>query len=188
MKKIISIIIVVLFFVFSILIFWSALSPVTFLNIFRSYSIVDKTIDKLSAINPQIEESALATSSEPVSSQKGQITLGNNTWQVEIVDNDIARVNGLSNRKTLSLDHGMLFVFDSMSKQSFWMKDMIFSIDMIFFDSDWRVVEIESNLSPSSFPKIFGQNVKSQYVLEINAGQAINQGLKLNDRAIFVNK
>ena len=128
------------------------------------------------------------TSSEAVISDAGQIIIGNNSWKVEIASTDTARVSGLSNRKSLYNKHGMLFVFDTMEKNAFWMKDMLIPIDMIFFDSEWKIVLIESDLQPNTFPNTFGSDVKSQYILEINAGEALIYGLKVGDQAFFLNK
>jgi len=65
---------------------------------------------------------------------------------------------------------------------------MLIPIDMIFFDNNWQIVLIESNLQPNSFPQIYGNGVKSQYVLEVNANEAVSHNLKVGDRAIFINK
>jgi len=188
MKKVLSIIIIALLFIISSLIFWVRFSPETFLFSFKKYPTVQKTFmdDMISDIPNEIL--IQSTSSESVLSHKGQIIIGNNVWDVEIAKNDADRVNGLSNRKILYKNTGMLFVFDKMGPLSFWMKDMLFSIDMIFLDSSWRIVLIESNLQPDTFPKTFGSSVESQYVLELNASEASGHDLKVGDQAIFLNK
>jgi uncharacterized membrane protein (UPF0127 family) len=125
---------------------------------------------------------------EPPINKIDQISIGGHIWRVEIADNDQEREQGLSGRANLDKNNGLLFVFDQEEYHSFWMKDMLMPIDMIFLDKDWRIVLIESNLSPASFPKMFGNAVKSQYVLEVNANEAISYNLKVGDRAIFINK
>jgi uncharacterized membrane protein (UPF0127 family) len=127
-------------------------------------------------------------SSEPVLGLADQLKIGNNTWAVEIANTDETRISGLSNQKILYPKKGMLFVFDKMGNHVFWMKDMFISLDMIFFDDNWRIVEIDNNLEPNTFPKTFGATVKSQYVLEINAGEAETYGLKVTDQAFFFSK
>jgi uncharacterized membrane protein (UPF0127 family) len=117
-----------------------------------------------------------------------QISISRHIWRVEIADNDQEREKGLSGWANLDKNTGLLFVFDQEEHHSFWMKDMLLPIDMIFLDKDWRIVLIESNLSPASFPKMFGTAVKSQYVLEVNANEAVSYNLKLGDKAIFINK
>ena len=116
-------------------------------------------MDKLSNIS----------SSEPILGVNGQIIINKNIWDVEVVKAETDLAAGLSNRKLLYNKNGMLFVFDKPDVHLFWMKDMLISIDMIFFDDECKIILIESNLQPNSFPKNFGGSVKSKYVLEINA-------------------
>ena len=188
MRKILTIISIVILFILSGFIFWMGLAPDSFFKFFIVYPVVQKTINEIGIVNNQDLKLLTATSSEPVSSYYGQVTVNNNTWSVEITRTEQDRINGLSNRKTLYGKRGMLFAFDKSGPQSFWMKDMLISIDMIFFDDNWQIVEIDSNLSPNSFPQTFGTKIKSKYVLEINAGEADSYGLKVGDRAFFVNK
>lgn len=118
----------------------------------------------------------------------GEIIIKNNSWKVKIVKDDQSREAGLSGWKSLPTNQGMLFVFDTADNHYFWMKDMLIPLDMVFFDSNWQIVEINSNLQPNSFPQTFGGGVKSLYVLEINAKEANSLGLKVGDKAIFLNK
>lgn len=170
MKKIFEIILLIVLFTISCLIFWFGLSPFSFKKFFSIY--------------PQ----ATQTLSEPISSLKGQLNIKGNLWSVDIANNETSRSSGLSNRKTLHMKSGLLFAFDKLDKHVFWMKDMLIPIDMIFFDNNWEIVLIESNLQPNSFPKLFGDKIKSQYVLEINALEADSYGLQVGDTAIFLNK
>lgn len=188
MKKILSIIVITILFVTALLIFWVWLLPSTFYKFVGINSVIDNALGKVGIVDYQVKKIYQATSSEPVLSSNGQIIIDGSIWNVNIANNDTTRTNGLSNRRILFNKTGMLFAFDSMANQSFWMKDMLIPLDMIFFDDNWRIVLIESNLQPESFPEIFGNSVKSQYVLEINALEAPSSGLKVGDQAIFVNK
>lgn len=170
MKKILEIILLIVLFTISSLIFWFGFSPTSFKKFFSMY--------------PQAKQ----TLSEPVSSLKGQLNIKGNLWSVDIANTENSRSSGLSNRSTLRNKNGLLFVFDKLDKHTFWMKDMLIPIDMVFFDNNWEIILIESNLQPSSFPNVFGDKIKSQYVLEINALEADSYGLQVGDRAIFLNK
>lgn len=188
MKKILQIILIIILFVVSGLVFWAGLSPVTFKNFFSLYPKVGWAISRFGILNNQpLDVSDLALSEEILSS-KGEVIIKGNAWDVEIAKTDEEKMNGLSNRKALHNKTGLLFVFDKMSTQSFWMKDMLIPIDMIFFDEEWRIVEINANLSPNSFPKIFGNKIKSQYVLEVNANESVIYDLQMGDQAVFLNK
>ena len=65
------------------------------------------------------------------------------------------------------------------------MKDMDFSIDIIWLDRDRRVVHIEKNVSPNTYPDVFRSNVAAKYVLEVYSGQAGARGIGLGDQAEF---
>ena len=80
---------------------------------------------------------------------------------------------GLSGRTGLDTDQAMLFTFDTPGEQCFWMKDMLFSIDMVWLGSDKKINTIESNVSPSTYPdQNFCPDQPAQYVLEFAAGTA----------------
>lgn len=188
MKRILSIVVVIILFLVSILIFWAGFSPKTFSHFFSAYPEIGETVNQIGVLKNSAADPSDQMVSEAVLGRKGEITIKNNTWKVEIADNDVDRNRGLSNRKVLYQNSGLLFAFDRMNYQSFWMKDMLIPIDMIFLDDDWKIVLIESNLQPNSFPNIFGSSVKSQYVLEVNALEANLYNLAVGDQAIFLNK
>ena len=105
--------------------------------------------------------------------------------KVEIVSTPEALSKGLSGRNSMGEDEGMLFVFDHPDKYAFWMKDMNFSLDMIWLDQDLKVVYIEKNAKPESYPKTFGPNQNSLYVLEVVSGFSDKHNLKIGDIASF---
>ena len=181
-KKLVIITIIIYFI--AGMVFWLAFSPISFYQFIKIFP----GVDNLKIFNTQQIKLINATSSEPVSGSAGSVLIKNNTWDVEIVADEQDRINGLSNRTLLKNNNGMLFVFETLSNQSFWMKDMFIPIDMIFIDDNWRIVLIESNVQPNSFPKTFGSNIKSKFVLEINALQAAIYDLQVGDQVIFVNK
>ncbi|MFA6341035.1 MAG: DUF192 domain-containing protein, partial [Candidatus Paceibacterota bacterium] len=90
-------------------------------------------------------------------SQK-EINMGNKLIKVDIADDDCKRSLGLSGRRSLKDDEGMLFIFDKVGNYGFWMKDMLFPIDIIWADADLNVVGIEKDALPSTYPEVFGQN------------------------------
>lgn len=90
----------------------------------------------------------------------------------------------MSGRPTLDEESGMLFVFESENYYSFWMKDMNFPLDIIWMDSDFRIVDIVYNAPPAgSMPEVtYTSDKPAKYVLEINAGQAQARGYYLGNR------
>lgn len=105
---------------------------------------------------------------------------------IELALTNEQRTLGLSNRKSLSENSGMLFVFPTPSKYFFWMKDMNFPIDIIWFDEDRKIIYIEKNAKPESFPELFGEDKNSLYVLETVAGFAEKYDLKTGDEFSFI--
>lgn len=103
--------------------------------------------------------------------------------EVEIAETSDQRAQGLSGRESLSSNEGMLFVFESADTHAFYMRDMNFSIDIIWMDDDFRVVDISANLAPESYPEIFRPEEPSRYVLEVVAGFADSHSVEVGDRA-----
>lgn len=81
-----------------------------------------------------------------------------------------AQQKGLSNRSILASNHGMLFWYDHMAERCLWMKDMRFALDIVWLDDKKKVLHIERNLTPQSYPQTYC--TVSQYVIELNAGEA----------------
>jgi len=112
-------------------------------------------------------------------SNQSILTNGELVVPVEIVDDIASRVRGLSGRESLPEDSGMLFVFSELDFHGIWMKDMNFSLDIIWFDENLRVVNIKREATPESYPTVFRPTTKSLYVLEVNTGFAEKAGIKI---------
>lgn len=106
-------------------------------------------------------------------------------FRLLVADSPAERAKGLGGRKFLQEDTAMIFVFDTSDIQGFWMKGMEFSIDIIWIDGEKRIVHIEENISPDSYPKVFSPEQESLHVLEANAGFASENNLKEGDRLNF---
>lgn len=84
---------------------------------------------------------------------------------------------GLQYRKALGNDAGMLFVYDTPMYVSFWMKNTLIPLDILFVNDEGEVVQIETRMDTRSYRKT-SSNEPIQYVLEINAHQAKKLGIK----------
>ena len=96
---------------------------------------------------------------------------------IGIADNDAERSLGLSNHPGLMPGQGLLFVFNTDGMYSFWMKDMTFSIDILWIDAGGKIVTIAQGVSPNTFPKAFTSDSPARYVLEVPAGFALTHGI-----------
>ncbi len=102
-----------------------------------------------------------------------------------IADTYPERVQGLSGQKSLPSEHGLLFLFESEGLHSIWMKDMLFPIDVLWFDQNKRVIFVYENFSPESFPTSVGSPTPSIMVLELPAGFVQKHGIKIGDSISF---
>lgn len=132
------------------------------------------------------QKSLVKTTFDSTNASRGRILFGQNAWTVEIARTNEERSRGLSGRSSLSPQTGLLFVFNETGTHLFWMKEMLFNLDLVFFDENWQIILVEKNLSQQTFPQTFGGQIKSRYVLEINAGEAEKFGLTVGERANFV--
>lgn len=117
-----------------------------------------------------------------------EVVLGTETFKVEVSDTDRLREQGLSGHKPLMKNEGMLFIFEKEGNYGFWMKDMLFSIDIIWIDKNFVVNHIESGVSPETYPKVFYPQGEILYVLEVLGGQASSSKIKIGDSVKFIKK
>ena len=102
--------------------------------------------------------------------------------QVEVADTDAKRERGLMFRKELPEGRGMLFLFGEEGEHSFWMKDTLIPLDLIFVDSSGRVTGIVARARPLTLePRSGGP---SRMVLEVPGGWAASRGVRVGDRMI----
>ena len=88
----------------------------------------------------------------------------------DVFDTPEARTQGLSGREMLSTDEAVVFVFAEPSLECFWMKDMNFPIDIIWLDTERRVVHLKQSAEPSSYPdERFCPTKPAAYVIETTA-------------------
>lgn len=114
-----------------------------------------------------------------VRSQKSDtLVVRGQSYTLTVADTDASRTKGLSGRTSLPQNAGMLFAFPSAGRQCFWMKDMHFSLDMIWVDQNKRVVQTVTDLSPATYPEVYCAN-NTQYVIELNAGQAARADIQV---------
>lgn len=114
-----------------------------------------------------------------------QLTIANKSYQLEIANTPTKQQQGLSNRNSMDKDKGMLFEFQKPAAACFWMKDMNFPIDMIWLDSTKKVIKLQNNVVPATFPKTFCPDQPASYVVELSSGQAQQANLKLGDLLQF---
>lgn len=109
------------------------------------------------------------------------VTIGDDTFTVEVADTALTRMRGLSNRQSLPENRGMLFVFPRPSSQGFWMKDTYIPLDFVWI-REGSVVGVTADVPPvgtagTSSLQIYRSPEDVDHVLELNAGAAEKAGI-----------
>jgi uncharacterized membrane protein (UPF0127 family) len=106
----------------------------------------------------------------------------------ELAVTDAQRALGLMNREKVLPEQGMLFVFDKEAVHSFWMKNTLVSLDMLWLDRDRRIIHIESDVPPCKSDPCpsYGPGRPALYVLELKGGMAAAFRLKVYDKLDFL--
>jgi len=117
------------------------------------------------------------------------VTLENHKVFIELADTPAKQAQGLSGKTELKDGYGMLFPFNPPQMVSFWMKDMLISIDIIFI-KDNKVVTLYTNVEPEpevalSMLERYSPNQIIDYVLEVPAGWSEKNKIIVGSTAIY---
>lgn len=115
-----------------------------------------------------------------------EVRLGSGVYNLQIARDSASQEKGLSGVESLRPDGGLLMVFDRESNWQIWMKDMKIPIDIVWLDSNKKVVDIVQNASPDAGELAqFAPKKPALYVVELAAGSVKQSGIRLNEVAIF---
>ena len=103
---------------------------------------------------------------------------GKAQFAVELALTPEDRARGLMARPTLPRGAGMLFVFSDAAPRSFWMKNTLIPLDILYFDAGGRFVSAAENAVPGDLTSL-PSNGPAQFVLEINGGMVAQLGIGL---------
>ncbi len=103
---------------------------------------------------------------------------------IEIANTDETRTRGLMYRSKMEENQGMLFIFPKDDYQSFWMKDTVIPLDMIFVNSRKEIVTIHKNTVPYSL-KSYPSDKPAKYVIEVNAGFTDKYNIEVGDKIVW---
>lgn len=117
----------------------------------------------------------------PVQIQSGGRT---HAFTVEVAQTPEEQAQGLMSRPSLGLAAGMLFPFHPPREASFWMKNTLIPLDMIFIGNDGRIESIGANATPQSLEPVRSRGTVAA-VLEIAGGRSAQLGLKAGDRVVW---
>lgn len=123
-------------------------------------------------------------SREKEPSVSDRLPLPGQVFKLEVADTEAERVHGLSDRTFLKDNAAMLFVFSEPSQQCIWMKDMHFSLDIVWLDSTKKITKIAEHITPDTYPQAFCMD-DTKYVLEFKADIAKEHRLKVGQNLNF---
>lgn len=101
---------------------------------------------------------------------------GPHTFRVELARSPQEQAQGLMFRTAMGPDEGMLFPYDQPHVLSFWMKNTVLSLDLVFIDEQRRVINVAENAVPYSETSILS-DAPGIAVLELNGGRARELGI-----------
>lgn len=123
------------------------------------------------------QASSLPTTTLKISKSDGRELV---SFSVEVAASDDERQKGLMFRRELGPRQGMLFIFPEERQLSFWMKNTLITLDMIFISKEWKVVGIVKNAPPLTEDSR-SVDTPSQYVLEVPGGTSDKLGIDKGD-------
>ncbi len=117
---------------------------------------------------------------------KVSLQFGDGVFHASVAADDNSRAKGLSGVTKLASDQALLMIFPKEDKWGIWMKDMKIPIDIVWLNSDKKVVYIVKNASPDvSTSETFTPKSVAKYVIELPAGTVDGKAIGTNTTAIF---
>lgn len=114
------------------------------------------------------------------------LAIGPVTVEASVADSIAERIKGLSDTPMLPAGVVKLFMFGAEGEHSIWMKDMKYPIDIMWVEKSGKIVHLEKDVSPNSYPKSFASPVPAWYVIEANAGFVASSSIKVGDMMTLI--
>ena len=115
--------------------------------------------------------------------------IGGRIFRLEVARTPAERARGLMNRESLARDSAMLFVFAEEAYRSFWMKNTIIPLDILYLNSNGIVVDVQTMTPqvgvPDSELTVYRSAAPASYAIEMNAGLAQELGIGPEAQALF---
>ena len=112
------------------------------------------------------------------------IIIGSTTVQASVADSLPERIKGLSSTPYLPKEIVKLFAFGTAGEHSIWMKDMNYTIDIMWVARSGEIVHIKENVSPDTYPESFASPTPAWYVIEAAAGFVASSSIEVGDEVV----
>lgn len=141
---------------------------------------VPSRADEIKQAGPPVAQDTLLVEKLAIETADGK----KHVFDVEIARTPAEHSYGLMNRKSMGMNYGMLFLFPVEAERSFWMRNTLIPLDMIFIREDGAIHSIHDSAIPHDLTPIYSKG-PALAVLEINGGRAAALGIKPGDRVIY---
>ncbi len=154
-------------------------------------SFMSRTGSRLMAVMVMVLLAMLATGCQSPKSGSGletqQVVIAGQTFTLELALDDATRFQGLSDRKEIPRQGGMLFVFPSARQLNFVMRRCLVPIDLIYLGPGGRIVsmhkmEVEPYDTPEHQLKYYSSGWPAQFVIELREGSIDRLGLEVGQK------
>ncbi len=116
--------------------------------------------------------------------KQSQLRVKSHVFDARIADTDNKRVKGLSGIKAMDADEALVFVFPTPQIAGFWMKDMLYSIDIVCARNN-RVTDSVENFAPSTYPEVYTPKDEADMCVEFVAGTVKQLKIKTGDEMLL---
>jgi len=116
-----------------------------------------------------------------INNQRSKVLVGKREFLVEVAQTTAEKERGLVGKEYLGENQGMLFIYKQPQQVTFWMKDMLIPIDIIWIKGS-RIIAFEENLPPDNGERLYRSPEKIDYVLEIKAGEIIKRRIRVGEK------
>ncbi len=141
---------------------------------------VPSRADEIKQAGPPVAQDTLLVEKLAIEAGDGK----KHVFDVEIARTPAEQAYGLMNRKSMGMNYGMLFLFPTEDERSFWMRNTLIPLDMLFIREDGTIHSIHESAIPHDLTPVLSKGPVLA-VLEINGGRASALGIKPGDRVIY---
>lgn len=143
-------------------------------------SVADSfTLIVLSCFLAGCDASTPATTQAVAEAPTIDVVLAGRQFKLEVAATNAEREKGLMFRKSMPIDHGMLFVFPDVAPRQFWMKNTLLPLDIAYLDEGGLVLNI-AQMYPNDLTPVPSDG-PAKYAIELNQGLSQRIGLKAGD-------
>jgi len=141
----------------------------------------------LAACQPSAS-SAVELGRSPAGLEQVQLTISSHgkehRFVTEVARTEQEQMQGLMYRNALDPDRAMIFPFDAPRQASFWMKNTLIPLDMIFIRADGSIANVAVNTVPLSLQPVYSEGEVAA-VLEIAGGRSVELGVQPGDKVAW---